>query len=144
MDVAQETPLDERCQRARKLISLAIDGEIDPLSEYELDGHLRSCPICSAFSIEVEAIVGTMRHTPGPKLIRPIEVPRVPRRARVAYRLPAVAAAVLALAAATGLNGSSAATSQDPQTSGTFAQVSTQLTVDSTAAPVKPSKKFST
>jgi anti-sigma factor RsiW len=144
MDVALDTPLDRRCQRARQLLSLAVDDEIDALSEHELASHLRVCPLCSAFSIEVEAIVGTMRQAAGPRLSKPIEIARVPQRARRAYRLPAVAAAVLALAAATGLNGSSAATNQAPQTTGTFAQVSTQLTVDASAAGVEPAKKFST
>jgi predicted anti-sigma-YlaC factor YlaD len=97
----------ERCQRARRLISLALDGEIDALREHELRRHLMQCHECLAITCEYERITEMLRSSERERPQRPIELRRrFSARIRMRAALAAAAAAI-ALVAVGGLSGSS-------------------------------------
>jgi anti-sigma factor RsiW len=88
-------------------VSLAIDGEIDAMSERQLHRHLRSCPECLAIASEYEQIARMLRSSERERPQRPVALPRrLPSRLRVRASL-VVAAAVIAVVAVGGLSGSS-------------------------------------
>jgi predicted anti-sigma-YlaC factor YlaD len=96
----------ERCQRARRLISLALDGEIDSLRDHELRRHLIRCPECRALAGEYEWITDILRRSERARPERPIQMPsRMPSRLRL--RAALLAAAAVGLVAVGGLSGSS-------------------------------------
>jgi anti-sigma factor RsiW len=65
----------EGCRRARILISLSIDGEIDALRERELRRHLAACPRCSLLLHEHEAISTLLRSSRRERPSMPIRPP---------------------------------------------------------------------
>ncbi len=91
------------CERAREWASLRLDGELSDFERVLLDAHLRRCPGCAAYVLEIGAITEAIR---GAEL-EPLPMPIVlPLRRRVAYGslfLRAGAAAAAALALTVGL-----------------------------------------
>ncbi len=88
------------CSRAREAASGQLDGELSKLEAARLEIHLRRCPACREFAVQIAALAAELRRAP-------LEQPRVtaftPRSFRrpSALRLQAVAAAV-AIAAVGG------------------------------------------
>jgi anti-sigma factor RsiW len=93
----------ERCQRARMLCSLLLDGELDPLRERELRQHLSACASCASVAHEYEALTTLLRMSPRAAPDRPLHL-RAPRRA-ASLRSSLLAAAIIGLAATIGLTG---------------------------------------
>jgi anti-sigma factor RsiW len=104
------------CSRARESMSAQLDGELSELGSARLSAHLRDCPACTAYALEVAAIAARLRTAPLEQPERPIALPRLrpfPVTARVAAAAVAVAAAVsLALGNLAG-HGSSRAPAVD-------------------------------
>lgn len=81
------------CRRARASISVRLDGELSELGQARLAAHLRACPACAAYALEIAAVATRMRQAPLERPGRPIEIRR--RRG-----IGASAAAAVAVAAA--------------------------------------------
>src|SRR5919197_5607379 len=91
------------CERARRAISLRLDGELSELEEAVLDSHLASCAHCTVFAADVAATTTTLRAAPLEVLGRRIELPLRRRaafgpRAATAWVAGAAAAAAALLA----------------------------------------------
>jgi hypothetical protein len=87
------------CVRAREAASASLDGELAELEDAFLVVHRAQCASCDAFAAELEGLSAALRAAALEPLPRPIEVPRLRRRADVSFRLAALgAAAVAALA----------------------------------------------
>ena len=70
----------EGCRRARILISLSIDGEIDVLRERELRRHLVACPRCCLLLQEYDAISTLLRSSRRERPSMPIRPPTAAER----------------------------------------------------------------
>jgi len=91
----------QACDRAREWASLRMDGELSELESALLEAHLKRCPSCASFALEVAAVALELRAASLERLEQPISLPL--RRTRTASSLRAVqlgAAAVLVAAAA--------------------------------------------
>jgi len=91
----------QACDRAREWASLRMDGELSELESALLEAHLKRCPSCASFALEVAAVALELRAASLERLEQPILLPL--RRTRTASSLRAVqlgAAAVLVAAAA--------------------------------------------
>jgi ferric-dicitrate binding protein FerR (iron transport regulator) len=93
---------DVRCDRARSLASLDLDGELSEVERARLEEHMRRCPACADAREAMRTLTVTLRGAP---LERPASSPLrrrarepAPRRGVLALRL--LAAAVLAALAA--------------------------------------------
>lgn len=60
-DLSNEVDMIMRCQRARKNISLAMDGRLDAAERRALDEHLRACPSCREWDHEQSWLRGLVR-----------------------------------------------------------------------------------
>ncbi|MGZ4398502.1 MAG: zf-HC2 domain-containing protein [Gaiellaceae bacterium] len=49
------------CRRTIELLSLSLDGQLEPLFEAMLSAHLRSCAICDARAREVATMTNLLR-----------------------------------------------------------------------------------
>ena len=58
-----------RCQKARKFISLALDGRLDADGHDGLAGHLRACPACRLWQQEQFSIQDALASFPAPQLL---------------------------------------------------------------------------
>jgi Putative zinc-finger len=94
--VSRVTPTPERCDRARRWLSLDLDGELSEFERSLLGAHLSRCESCRAFGAEITVFTGHMRAAPPEQLERPIVVPT--RRRAYVSALP-IAAAVAVVAA---------------------------------------------
>lgn len=91
-----------------------LDGDLDPSARAEVDAHLRDCVACSSVLHELRAIVEGARHLPvappaaelWPEVAARIAPPVVPfhqpSARRVAFTIPQLAAAAIALMVLTG------------------------------------------
>ena len=71
------------CDRAREWASLGLDGELSDFERVLLDSHLRRCPACAAYVVEIGAITEAIRATE----LEPLAIPVVlPLRRRISYR----------------------------------------------------------
>jgi anti-sigma factor RsiW len=93
------------CERAREWVSLALDGELSELEAARLRAHTERCAACAAYARTVRAATEELRAAePEPAaVVVPLDRSRR-RRPLLHAMLPA--AAVIALATATGLSGS--------------------------------------
>jgi anti-sigma factor RsiW len=94
------------CRDVRRLVSLALDGELDALERVRLERHLRGCALCRQRAAEMEAITYTLRNT----VLEPPSLSIRPRR-RLRWRplhALTVAATLLVVALGPGLLGYSA------------------------------------
>ena len=91
------------CVRARESVSAQLDGELSELETLRLELHLRECPACDAWALEVRDATGQLRQAR-------LEVPSVPielpRRSRTGALALVGAAAAMAAAAAVAVLGS--------------------------------------
>jgi anti-sigma factor RsiW len=83
------------CDRAREVISRALDDELSGFEARLLAGHLDSCPECREFHEGAAATAKSLRAAPLVQLEQPLALP--PRR--VARPLQGSAAAAVAAAA---------------------------------------------
>ena len=49
------------CSRARESMSAQLDGELSELGSARLSAHLRECPECTAYALEMGAIAARLR-----------------------------------------------------------------------------------
>jgi anti-sigma factor RsiW len=97
------------CVRARESVSAQLDGELSELDALRLEFHLRDCPACSAWALELREATDQLRRAS-------LEVPSVsvalPGRSHRQTGVLALAAAGAAMAAAAvvGILGSLAPT----------------------------------
>lgn len=91
------------CERAREWASLRLDGELSDFERVLLDSHVRRCPACAAYVLEIGAITEAIRAT----VLEPLPTPvLLPLRRRIPYArivLQAGVAAAAALALTVGL-----------------------------------------
>ena len=117
------------CDRAREWASLGLDGELSDFERVLLDSHLRRCPACAAYVVEIGAITEAIRATE----LEPLAIPVVlPLRRRISYRgivLQAGAAAAAALALTVGLATQGASSGRSLNGDGS----ATQLPVSATS-----------
>ncbi len=93
------TPPTLDCDRARALVSLAIDSEASELEHGALAAHVRTCAECAHFQHEARELATAVRAAPHEAASRSMWVAREPRR-----RGPGWAAAVaMSLALAGGM-----------------------------------------
>ncbi len=64
------------CERARRWVSLRLDGELSELERRLLDAHLERCAACSGFAVQVTSLTGELRSCAVEPLSRPIAVRR--------------------------------------------------------------------
>jgi predicted anti-sigma-YlaC factor YlaD len=91
-------PLD--CERARGDASALLDGELAELERIRVEGHLRGCASCRAYTRSLAFATARLRAARLEQPARRIDLPRL--RARLAGLRVAVAAAAVMLAAASG------------------------------------------
>jgi anti-sigma factor RsiW len=84
------------CSRARESTSAQLDGELSELGSARLSAHLRDCPACAAYALELGAIAARLRAAALEQPARPIELPQRLRRFQVTARAAAAAVAVAA------------------------------------------------
>jgi predicted anti-sigma-YlaC factor YlaD len=89
--------VSQQCERTRQWVSAELDGRLSEFEQALLDGHLKTCPDCSAFRATVGSFTQQLRAAPLERLEQPVVISRV--RRRLAFRIaPAVAAlAVMAV-----------------------------------------------
>lgn len=109
MNVSLVPPDD--CRRARASMSARLDGELSELGEARLTAHLRACPACAAYALEVAAIATRMRQAALERPGRPIEI-----RRRRGIGASAAAAVAVAAAAAVAVGTIQRAPSQQATT----------------------------
>jgi len=69
--LSKEDEVTMRCHQARKNISLAMDGRLDPVSLRELQDHLRACPSCrewqgeQAWLLDLVGVPQALEPSPG-------------------------------------------------------------------------------
>ena len=85
------------CERAREWASLRLDGELSDFERVLLNSHLRRCPACAAYVLEIGAITDVIRAAELQPLTAPVALPLRRRRASVVLQAGAAAAAALAL-----------------------------------------------
>ena len=91
------------CSRFRGFISLELDAELDELERATLEGHLVGCASCRAYRSELHALTRELRAAPLEQPDRPIVRHRQRRLLPAPALQVAAAAAVVLLAALTGL-----------------------------------------
>jgi len=69
-----------RCERARLLASLRLDGELSELEGALLDAHLARCAGCRAVADGFGASTTALRSAPLERLAPVLDLPRSPRR----------------------------------------------------------------
>jgi predicted anti-sigma-YlaC factor YlaD len=89
---------DYQCDRARAWTSLRVDGELSEHESALLEGHLRRCLGCRAFSDQVELATSALRSTAQVDRPRELTVSGPVRRTRGGTSLAALAAVVAATA----------------------------------------------
>ena len=93
--------VSERCERFRESISLGLDGMLSRFERALLERHLRSCPPCRAFAVDVRAQTAQLRAAP---LETPPALARfAPQRSRTVRRRAAGFAGAVAVAAVAAL-----------------------------------------
>jgi predicted anti-sigma-YlaC factor YlaD len=90
-----------RCEPARQLASIRLDGELSDLEAASLDRHLSSCPSCREWAREVGKTSSALREAPLERPSRPLVPAPAPARRRIPWKVVA-AAAVVVLTAALG------------------------------------------
>jgi hypothetical protein len=90
---------ERACGSARKLISLALDGEITGREAVRLRAHLAGCSDCSAYKRQLVSVAAALRES-APELTQGAAIRQVSRRTEKPGRI-----AVLAGAAALALIG---------------------------------------
>jgi anti-sigma factor RsiW len=131
------------CSRARESMSAQLDLELSELDEARLSAHLRDCPGCAAYALEMGAIAARIRAAALEQPARPIGLPQR-QRLRVTARAAAAAVAVAAgasLARGHALGSSSstrpsAASAREPIP----ASVVRGLRADAVAIPIVPAQ----
>jgi predicted anti-sigma-YlaC factor YlaD len=68
------------CERARRWLSLSLDGETSDLEAAALDRHLERCPTCAGFAAELGGFTELLRSVPLAEPRRSLSLP--PRRTR--------------------------------------------------------------
>ena len=112
--------LTSDCRAARESASARLDGELSGFELARLQGHLRSCPECAVFFVDVQSIADSMRSAD-------LAVPehRVVVQRRIGplrrFRVTAVAAAA---AVAVGAFGLASSVSNSPESERLFARAS--------------------
>jgi hypothetical protein len=104
------SPRNGRCERARQLASLRLDGELSELEDALLEQHLEGCASCSAFAGRLAATTEAVRAVP-------LERPAIsyPRFERPVIRLPVGRrVAIVAVAAAAVLGAFVGSSLQKP------------------------------
>ena len=88
------------CERARRRVSLGLDGQLSEVEQAMLRAHVGRCAACAGFARDVDALTRELRAAP---LERPT-VAGVPlRRRSVGMRMLQVGAAAALVACAAGL-----------------------------------------
>jgi Putative zinc-finger len=100
---------DERCERARRWISIALDDELAELEERLLATHLTRCAECRAFERRTRAVTEGLRSAELVPLGRQLTLPV--RRRLTGVRVASASAAAAAVLAVVG--GLTLATSTD-------------------------------
>ena len=96
--------LSAECERARKRVSLGLDGELSQIGQAALRAHVGRCAACAEFALDLEALTQELRAAP---LERPVAQVRARRRSALrTLQLGAAAAAVLVAAGLGSLAGS--------------------------------------
>jgi len=83
------------CSRARESMSAQLDLELSELDSARLSAHLRECPACTAYALELAAVAARLRTAALEQPGRPIELPQR-HGLRVTARAAAAAVAVAA------------------------------------------------
>jgi len=110
------------CERARKWISLRLDGEISHLDDAALTRHLERCAECSGAAAEVAGITELLRVSDLDEPERPFELPGTRWGRRPARRRIAIAAAAFVVTV-----GSAVAVISVPSPSGLLVPSSSAL-----------------
>jgi predicted anti-sigma-YlaC factor YlaD len=118
MSMAGESIL--RCEPARQLASIRLDGELSVLEAAMLDRHLASCPSCRRWAGDAGEIATALREAPLEQPSRPVVPTRSERR--TPWRLLVAVAVVAVTAASASVLGVvlSGGSSQKPQPSVPF------------------------
>jgi anti-sigma factor RsiW len=83
------------CERARRWISLGLDGETSELEDAAVQRHLGRCDACASLAVELGALTELLRAVPLDEPRRALSVPTVhPQRVRALQRRFALAAAL--------------------------------------------------
>jgi hypothetical protein len=98
------------CARARESVSVQLDGELPELELDRLETHLRFCPECSAWAVEVRDVTRRLREASLEAPAHRFALPRHGRSWRVssAVALTSAAAVVATMFFAPGQHGSGA------------------------------------
>lgn len=97
--------LPEVCHRTRQQVSLRLDMELSELEEALLAAHLRKCPTCWEFAVDLEAVTEALRAAPLAEPSREFSLPRHPPRIDVARAGKVAAVAITAAIAVGGVVG---------------------------------------
>jgi anti-sigma factor RsiW len=91
----------QTCDRAREWASLRMDDELSELESALLEAHLKRCPACASFAVEVEAVALELRAASLERFEQPVWLPA--RRRASPLRAIQFGAAAALVAAAAGL-----------------------------------------
>src|SRR5262249_59114658 len=90
------------CERMREAVWAQLDGELSELEAIRLRTHLDGCESCQEFEASASFSTTALRAASLEQMTRPIALPSR-RRISVALRVPAAAAAAVAMVAAGGV-----------------------------------------
>ena len=82
----------QECERTRRSISAALDGELSEFESMLLGAHLAGCDTCREFEASAQLSTTALRAAPLEPLRRPVELPSKQRRG-LGLRVPSAAAA---------------------------------------------------
>jgi predicted anti-sigma-YlaC factor YlaD len=93
------------CERARRLASLDLDGQLSEVGHASLRAHAARCAACAAYAVDLDALTRAIRTAP---LEQPAVAQELSRRRSTmrTFRLAAAAAAVMLAAGLGSLAGS--------------------------------------
>jgi predicted anti-sigma-YlaC factor YlaD len=126
------------CERARRWVSLRLDGELSELEGHLLDAHLGRCAECSAFAGDVTFMTGGLRSAGIERLSEPIRIARPAKgHVRGIRTLSAAAAflAVVGLAAVLGIANLNGGTGGDSRIRSDAVRATGRVVTDIGAAP---------
>jgi predicted anti-sigma-YlaC factor YlaD len=82
----------QECERTRRSISAALDGELSEFESMLLGAHLGGCGTCREFEASAQLSTTALRAAPLEQLSRPVALPSKRRRG-LGLRVPSAAAA---------------------------------------------------
>jgi predicted anti-sigma-YlaC factor YlaD len=117
-----ERLLSIECERARRHVSLQLDGELSEVGSARLSAHLAGCPACREFAARAAASTQQLRTSVLEQPELPVLVPSRRRPAARAFQAVAAAAVVAVAFGVSTLTGTGHRVASAPSTSSSRGQ----------------------